>query len=197
MIVIGLTGPTGAGKGLLGQHWQQQGALFIDTDRVAREVVQAGSPALNALVAAFGEEILDENGALDRRCMAAKVFTDKDAKDTLERITHPAIYRRCEELIAASDAPMAVLDAPLLFESGCDRLCDVTLAVLSSPQTRLQRITARDGLDEARALMRMNAQPPDTFYRDRATHTLMNDGDPEELCRAADAWLTAVKEGSV
>lgn len=195
MIIIGLTGPTGAGKGEVGRRFAQAGALVIDTDRLAREVVTPPSEVLDTLAAVFGQDILQADGTLDRAALAKKAFASKDAQQTLNSLTHPAIIRRTWELIEASDKEMAVIDAPLLFESGMDRMCHTTVAVLAPEAMRLARITARDGISEARAVERMRAQPDDTFYSERAEHTLHNDGDLPTLQAAADALIRLIGEG--
>ncbi len=189
MIVIGLTGPTGAGKGEVAAILARRGALIVDTDGLAREVVQAGSPCLQALAAHFGDDILRADGTLDRARLAQKAFSSSAQKAALEAITHPAIIARSREIMAQSDAAVAVIDAPLLFESGMDALCDVTLAVVAPSELRLARILARDGIDEAQARLRMDAQPDEQFYRSRARHTLVNDGDLDALQAQTEAAL--------
>lgn len=196
MTVMGLTGPTGAGKGVVGACFAARGALVIDTDRVAREVVAPGQPCLQALVEVFSPSILKADGSLDRAALAAVAFADEAAHERLNATTHPFIIERSLEMLRASDAALAVIDAPLLFESGMDRLCDVTVAVLAPAETRLARIMARDGIDRDRAVLRMKAQPPDAFYRDRADHILNNDGDVAALERAAQMLFMQIKEGS-
>lgn len=194
MLVIGLTGPTGAGKGAVGRLLAAHGAFIIDTDRIAREVVEAGSPTLTALAEAFGQDILRPDGSLDRAALAAKAFQNKETQATLNAITHPAIIARSRALLAACEAPMAVIDAPLLFEAGMETLCDTTLAVLAPAAVRKARIMARDGIDSTRADARMRVQPDDAFYRDRAAYTIENCDDEAALRAAVDTVLTAWKE---
>ncbi len=194
MIIVGLTGPTGAGKGEVGRLFAADGALVIDTDRLAREVVTPPSEVLDTLAAVFGQDILQADGTLDRAALAAKAFASKEAQERLNALTHPAIIRRTWELIGESDREMAVIDAPLLFESGMDRMCHTTVAVLAPAEVRLARITARDGLSRERALARMNAQPDEAFYRDRAAHTLANDGGLAALQAATKALIRTIKE---
>ena len=196
MKILGLTGPTGAGKGAVGERLASHGALVIDTDRLAREVVQAGSPCLKQLCDRFGEDILQEDGSLNRAALAKKAFGDPAQKAALEAITHPAIIARSKELLASSKASLAVIDAPLLFESGMDAMCDVTLAVTAPASVRMARIMQRDGIDETAALLRMNAQPDEEFYRSRATHTLNNDGDLPVLYERLDAVMQAMGVGN-
>ena len=197
MRIIGLTGPTGAGKGEVGRRFAKAGALVIDTDRLAREVVTPPSAVLGELAAVFGRDILREDGTLDRALLAERAFASKEAQETLNAITHPAIIRRTRELIEASDRETAVIDAPLLFESGMDRMCHTTVAVLAPEAVRLARIKARDGITEERARERMCAQPDEAFYRERATHTLVNDGTLSSLQAAADALIRRIGEGQL
>ncbi len=192
---IGLTGPTGSGKGLLSGWLSGRGAAVIDCDRVAREVTAPGHPCLAALAEAFSPTVLRPDGSLDRAALAACAFADAQSCARLNRITHPFILELCRERADAAQAAgrtLIVWDAPTLFESGLDRDCTDTVAVLAPPETRLARIRARDGLDEAAALLRMRAQHDDAFYREHADAVLDNDGTPEELYAKAERWLSCV-----
>lgn len=195
MNILGLTGPTGAGKGAVGRLLAQRGALVIDTDLLAREVVEKGSACLAALAEHFGQDILHPDGTLNRAALAAKAFADPAEKDMLEAITHPAIIARTHEILTDARESLAVIDAPALFESGMDAICDVTLAVLAPADVRLGRIMARDGIAEQAARLRMNAQPEEAFYRDRADYTLINDGDEALLDERLCALLPLLWEG--
>ncbi len=195
MTVLGLTGPTGAGKGAVGRILAQRGAQVIDTDRLAREVVEKGSACLAQLAAHFGEDILCADGTLDRAALASKAFASPAEKAALEAITHPAIIARTRDILAGCEASLVVIDAPLLFESGMDALCNMTLAVLASADVRLSRILARDGISEAAARQRMNAQPDEAFYRARADHSVINDGDEAQLEKRLFALLPQLGEG--
>lgn len=197
MIVLGLTGPTGAGKGAVAARLQQAGALIIDTDRIAREVVEPGQPCLAALADAFGPAILSSDGTLDRAALAAVAFAIEDAHTRLNQITHPFIIRRSLDILESAAPACAVIDAPLLFESGMDRLCDTTIAVLAPKDVRLNRIMMRDAISRERALARMNAQPDDAFYRERAAHILINDTDLSTLHAKTDALLRTVWEDTL
>lgn len=194
MTILGLTGPTGAGKGVVGAWLARRGALVIDTDRLARNVVEKGSDCLVRLAARFGDDILHEDGTLNRAALAAKAFASPAEKAALEAITHPAIIARSREMLAQSDASLAVIDAPLLFESGMDALCDMTLAVLAPAQVRLARILRRDGITEAAAHQRMSAQPADAFYRERADHIVINDGEEAVLFERLSTLLKPILE---
>ena len=185
--------PTGSGKSLVAALWAERGAAVIDADQVAREVTKPGHPCLAKLVEAFSASILFTDGTLNRKALAKRAFADPAATQMLTAITHPPILKQCRELAAkaaADGAPFVVFDAPLLFESGLDADCDVTVAVLAAPEIRMNRIRARDALTEPEARLRMQTQPDDEFYRMRADHVLYNNGNLDELRAQAEAIVS-------
>lgn len=181
MLIIGLTGPTGAGKGTFSQIAVRAfGAEHIDTDKIARQVVEPGSAGLAALVGYFGNGILRADGSLDRKKLAAIVFSDRRKLAALNGITHPLVEKEVEKRLADARerlCPFAVIDAPLLFESGEDKLCDVTVGILADEQTRLLRILARDGIDREAAEKRLSAAKSNEYFRERCGYILENDSD--------------------
>ena len=181
MRIIGLTGPTGAGKGKFSQIAVRAfGAEHIDTDKIARQVVEPGSAGLAALVEYFGNGILRADGSLDRKKLAAIVFSDRRKLAALNGITHPLVEKEVEKRLADARerlCPFAVIDAPLLFESGEDKLCDVTVGILADEQTRLLRILARDGIDREAAEKRLSAAKSNEYFRERCGYILENDSD--------------------
>ena len=189
MIKIGLTGPTGAGKSTVATYFTKEGFAVVDADALAHEVTAVGSPTLSLLAERFGADLLREDGSLDRGLLAARAFADEASTKALNAITHPAVLQRMNERLDQfkEDGEQAVIiDAPLLFEAGIDAICDLTVAVLASPDVRLARIIARDGITEDAARARMSAQPDERFYLDRATLILHND-DPDGLTRQLTA----------
>lgn len=196
--VIGLTGPTGSGKTTVADTWRQLGAIVIDTDRLARQVVSPGSPCLAALAQAFSPAILREDGTLDRAALARLAFATPETRARLNDITHPAIIALVEqELDAAADdgAPMAVIDAPLLFEAGIAERCRHVVVVIAPCEQRLQRIMQRDDLSREAAEQRMAAQQPDEFYTRSGVTVLQNDGDLANLQREAAALWQRLEGG--
>ena len=192
--ILGLTGPSGAGKSVVAERLQDKhGFAWIDTDAVYHELTSAPSPCLEELTQAFGTGII-QNGALDRKALAEIVFAP-DAKDMLEllgRITHKHVLAVTDKMIQAakqSGAAGAIIDAPLLFESGAHLSCTHTLAVLADKQIRLMRIMARDGLSKSRAQARLDAQKPDTYYREKADFIIENCGDVQAAQAHADALV--------
>ena len=169
MFVIGLTGPTGSGKSAFSAMLRARGFYVADADMAARQIVLPGSPVLDALCEAFGADILEDDGTLCRSRLAQRAFSSPENVRRLNALTHPAIERLLFDGIAAHpDARGAVIDAPALIESGISDRCDLVAAVLAPPEERLARIMRRDGLSEEQAKLRMQAQPPDTFYTDKA-----------------------------
>lgn len=192
MLIIGLTGPSGAGKGTFAQHLPFP---CLDTDKTAREVVKKGSPCLDELCAAFGSEILLPDGELDRKALGALAFSDKERLATLNRITHRYISEKVKQWLNERETEgesAVILDAPQLFESGEDALCDITVAVLSDSKTRLSRILSRDGVPEEYARARMASQKPDEFFREHCTYVIENNGTEKELQDRAESFAKNV-----
>ncbi len=189
--IIGLTGPTGAGKSEAARALAAAGCVIVDADRVSRVAV-AEPECLAALAEAFGGDILLPDGTLNRRELARRAFAAHEKEQLLNAITHPRILKYMEREIREGldhGAKAVVVDAPLLFESGMDAACQVTAAVLAPAAMRLQRICARDGLSEADAILRMKIQPQDDFYIDRADKVFYNEGTPEKLRADVTCWL--------
>lgn len=174
MKIIGLTGPTGAGKSTVCARLRERGFYIADGDRIAREIVEPGEALLDSLCEAFGSDILD-GGVLNRRELARRAFSDADSLQTLNRLMHPAIEERMfREIAAHPEARGAVIDAAALFESGIDKRCDLLAVVTAPPDVRLRRIMARDNLSEADAMVRIGAQHPESFYTEKADVVLRN-----------------------
>lgn len=193
--VIGLTGPTGAGKSAVARRLETAGATVIDADVLARRVVEPGEAALTALVERFSAAILTPDGTLDRAALAKIAFASSDATAALNAIVHPAVIARMkQELEEAKRRGVAVvvLDVPLLFQAGLETLCDLTVTVTASDAVRKERICRRDTLDEAAATARMNAQPPAEYYTSRADRVIDNNGDEDALDAAVAVLLREV-----
>ena len=193
MLIIGLTGGSGCGKSAFAAFFATPSITILDADRVYHELTDQASPCTEALAAAFGEEVLNENGSLCRAALVPLVFGNTAAHDErlalLNSIAHRFVRTvfeaRIEEL-EKSGCPAVILDAPLLFEAGFEVFCDSVIVVLADASSRLSRIMERDGLDEAGARRRLDAQPPDTYYTDRADFVVYNDGNLDNLRREAE-----------
>ena len=194
-VVIGLTGPTGAGKSAVARRLEAVGWTVVDADVLARRVVEPGEAALAALVERFSEAILSPDGALDRAALARIAFASADATAALNAIVHPAVIARMKDELEAARArgvQAVVLDVPLLFQAGLETLCDITVAVTAPEAVRLERICRRDALSEDAATARMNAQPPAEYYTSRADRVIDNGGDETVLDAAVAALIREV-----
>lgn len=182
-LIIGLTGPTGAGKSTAGKLFSDRGAVVLDADEIARDTIDGSPECLADLVLEYSTEIITAEGTLNRKKLAKLCFSDKEKLERLNEITYPHIVQNVEEKIEAAcgTAPFVVLDAPTLYEAGLHERCDTVVAVLAGEETRCQRIMARDGMTEEDARLRISAQKKDDFYLARAGHILRNDGDADAL----------------
>lgn len=197
--VVGLTGPTGSGKSVVSRLWQGCQFAVIDADAVARVIVEPGEPALAALVEEFTNDILNEDGRLNRRQLAKRAFATPEDTEKLNAITHPYILDHIHRLLMRCEQrqeQVAVIDAPLLFETGLDRVCDATVAVVAPAEVRQERIRKRDDLTEEQARARMAAQPNEDFYTARADVVLYNNGSLEHLEQQAAALADQIREWS-
>ena len=186
MLTVGLTGPSGAGKGAVASLFANYGVPSIDTDAVYHQLLLPPSACLNELSARFGQMILTPEGTLDRKALAAVVFAPGHEADLadLNRISHRHVLDEVRRLLAAYEAEgvtAVLVDAPQLFESGFDSECNRILSVLAPREVRLERIMARDGLDEARATARLNAARPDDFFRENSDAVIANRGTVEDM----------------
>ena len=184
--IIGVTGRSGCGKSLLSARLEQMGAQVLDADKIYAELLQTENPMTGMLNHRFPGVWKD--GVLDRKKLADIVFSDEQARLDLNFITHSQVKAEMHYRTVHSDSKLIVLDVPLLFESGIDRLCDLTLAVLADREGSLLRIMKRDGIDRPRAEARLNSQPDDAFYRARADLLLHNRGSLAEFEANIDAF---------
>lgn len=190
MLRIGLTGGIGAGKSALSSTFAQCGAVIVDGDVIAREVVQPGTEGLAALVEAFGGDILLPDGSLDRPALAAKAFRDDEARKTLNGIVHPLVGNRRSEIIASvAEDSVVVEDIPLLVESGMAPLFPLVVIVYADVEVRLRRLVDQRGMPESDARARIAAQASDEQRRAVADIWVDNSGSPEDLVqRAHELW---------
>ena len=186
--VIGLTGPSGAGKTTLCSIADGFGVKSIDTDALYHSQLVPPSKCLDELVREFGGGILLPDGRLDRPALASIVFDPKDEnKAKLKRlgeITHKYVLEAARRIIRSADGRgerAIIVDAPALYESGFHKECDFVICLLADPSLRIKRIVDRDNITEARADERISGQKDDSFYTSRADYTLTNDGDPDSM----------------
>lgn len=184
MKIIGLCGGSGAGKTAASEIMSTFGAAVIDTDRVYRDISGAGSECTSELADTFGDGIITKSGELDRAALAKLVYSDGEARAKLNRITHKYIKAetlRRLEVYRSLSFPAAIVDAPLLFESGFDAMCDATVGVIADTQLRVGRIIKRDGISESQARARIAAQLSDDELCRRCGYIIKNNGSADEL----------------
>lgn len=181
---MGLTGGIASGKSTVSGILAELGAVIIDADALAREVVDKGTPGLAAVVAEFGDSLLTPDGDLDRAAMGALVFSDADARKRLEAIVHPLVFERIIELEAGADeGSLVVHDIPLLAESGRADTFDAVIVVDAPPTTQVERMVRDRGWTTEEAESRMAAQATREDRLAIATHVIENTGTIEDLRR--------------
>ncbi|GGR64941.1 MULTISPECIES: dephospho-CoA kinase [Streptomyces] len=190
MLTVGLTGGIGAGKSEVSRLLVEHGAVLIDADRIAREVVAPGTPGLAAVVDAFGPDVLAADGGLDRPRLGSIVFADPEKLAVLNSIVHPLVRDRSRELeSAAPEDAVVVQDVPLLTENGLAPLYDVVIVVDASPETQLDRLVRLRGMTEEDARARMAAQATREQRREIADIVIDNDVPLDALRkRVAEVW---------
>lgn len=190
MLRVGLTGGIAAGKSLAARTLQELGALVIDSDALAREVVEPGTEGLAAVVDAFGPGMLDAEGRLDRPALAAVVFSDEGQRNILNGIVHPRVRARAAELEErAARETIVVHDIPLLVETGQHRNFDFVLVIDAPEEERIRRMATDRGMSEDAARARIAAQAGAGERAAAADVVLVNDGTAQELVAAVrDLW---------
>lgn len=189
MLRVGLTGGIASGKSTAAAELAARGAVLVDADVLAREVVEPGTPGLAAVVARFGPEVLDGD-RLDRPALGRLVFADAGARHDLERIIHPRVRARAAEIEATADPDAVVVHViPLLVETGQAEDFDVCVVVDLDPTTQLRRLRERNGLSAEEAQARLDAQASRAARLAVADRVLDNGGSPEDLRRqVGDLW---------
>lgn len=186
--VLGLTGGTGAGKSEAARYLAKRGAYVIDADKLSHDVTGPGGEALEEIKGAFPGAI--ENGTLNRRALGVIVFSQPERLKVLNKITHKYIKKRAEELIEKAGG-FIVFDAPLLYEAGCEALCDKVLFVDADKDIRIKRIMERDMLSQADAKRRAEARSL-RMAREKADFIIMNNFGRGELEKAIDEILKGI-----
>lgn len=191
MTVIGVTGPSGAGKSLFCSYFENEGCLHLDCDKIYHSLVDSPSECTRALEAEFGHSVLNPDGSLCRPALANIVFAPGAdvLRAKLNKITHAFVLAEVRKAISNTDRSCAIIDAPLLFEAEYEKECDLTVALLASPELRLARLCERDSRPVEALKARMAAAPSDEFYSSRANITVINDGDADKLRAEAEKIL--------
>lgn len=189
-VLVGLTGGIGAGKSTVARLLADHGALILDADVAAREVVAPGTEGLAAVVKEFGDEVLGPDGALDRAALASVVFADHDRRAVLNGIVHPRVRSwMAERVMSAPEGSVVVQDIPLLVESGLANLFELVIVVDASDAVRIARLVSDRGMTEAEASARITAQAPREQRLAAADVVITNDGTPDHLAeQVAALW---------
>ncbi|MCL2485815.1 MAG: dephospho-CoA kinase [Endomicrobia bacterium] len=197
-MIIGLTGGIATGKSESAKYFEALGAYTIDADAIAHELTKKGMPALKELVKCFGKGILNPNGTLNRKKLAEIIFTDKQAKLQLEKILHAYIIARINEIISKKMKKYdVVINAPLLFEVGLDRICDKIVVIWAPYDVQARRLARRDKLNKEQVEKRISSQMPIEEKVKMADYTIDNTGSKTVLAknvRYLYALLTAEKK---
>lgn len=189
---IGLTGGIATGKSTVSDMLVEKGAILLDADQIAREVVLPGSPVLDKVFERFGQAVRNADGSLDRKKLGEIVFADREARKELEGILHPAIREIMKERMSRAQLEhperLVVADVPLLFESGLEHLYEEVLLVYVPEAIQIRRLMARDGINEEQARLRIQAQLPIEDKKARADIVIDNSGTLENTRKQIDQF---------
>lgn len=182
MLTVGLTGSSGSGKGYVSSIIKDSGIPCLDTDKVCRDVYKKGEDCYYDLVSFFGNDILDADGEIDRKALFNIAFPDKDKYEKLNSIAFMHIMKITKKWISEMEADgqkIVIIDAPMLFESGFDKLCDKVVAVTADFSTQISRIMHRDGISYDVALERLKKQKSNQYYESKSDYVLDNSASNE------------------
>ncbi len=185
-LIIGITGGIGSGKSAVTQRFEQHGITVVDADLAARVIVEPGKPALQAITEHFGDDILLDNGALDRAALRSRVFSDEDQRRWLEQLTHPLIGQEILDQLEASRSPYTILSSPLLLETSQKGLANCVVVVDVPEEVQLQRAMQRDDNDEAQIRRIMAVQMARADKVERADIVIDNSGSLADLDRRVE-----------
>ncbi len=198
MFLIGLTGGIAAGKSTVARRWVEHGAIEIDADQLARDVVQPGTAGAAKIHEAFGSEVFDVNGDLDRKALASVVFHDSAKRTLLEQIIHPEVRRRVTEILSTlPDDSIVIYNVPLLVEAEIVMPFDKVVTVEAPQEQQIARLIKHRGMTESEALSRIRVQATPARRAARADAILSSNQDIEGLIKHADnLWHEIVREAT-
>lgn len=182
--IIGLTGQSGSGKSTVAEYFQNRNINTINADKLVRELYNTNSPCVRTIAAVFGDDVLDANGKVIRPLLAQRAFSSKEATEKLNAVVHPFVtYEFLNQVNRAvqNGEKYIMYDAPQLFESNADLMCDVIISVIAAKEVRIKRICARDNIDYKSAELRINAQFDEDFFKQNSDYIIENNSDIELL----------------
>lgn len=192
--LFGLTGQSGAGKSTVARIFEENGFLVIDADRIVAELYNGNSACLMAVASQFGKDIIKPQGGLDRALLAKRAFSSEQSKALLNRLVHPFVTARLFEVLKEHpQVRAAVFDAPQLFESNADVICDAVICVIADTETRLQRICRRDNISVQQAMQRIKAQLDEDYFKKHSDFILENNGSENSLNDKAVSIINRLK----
>jgi dephospho-CoA kinase len=192
MLKVALTGGIATGKSYVLARLRERGIPTIEADDIVHDLLGPGTPTTNAIVTQFGGVFLKPDGSIDRRLLAARVFTDPESRLQIEAITHPVVYAHIQEWYKALDRPVGIASIPLLYETGREGDFDFVAVTLCSPEQQLQRLLERDGIPEDEARQRIQSQMPAEEKARRANFVILTGGTPLSTDRQVDELLIAI-----
>lgn len=190
--IIGLTGPSGAGKTLFSFFLCAKGCPCINADELYHSMLIPPSILLDAIRREFGDEFFNENGELDRKALGKFVFSSKEKLELLNATVLPLVIEKMQKIAndyEKNGAKLLIIDAPTLFEAGYDKSCDITVSILAPKNIRVERISERDEISIDDAVLRTNAQKDDSFYYERSDRIIINDSTEDALKEKASALI--------
>ncbi len=193
--IIGLTGQSGSGKSTVSEYFKKRNITVINADKLVREIYNANSPCVKTIAATFGDDVLDKNGEIIRPILAQKAFSSREATIKLNTVVHPFVtYEFLKQVNRALKygEKYVLYDAPQLFESNADLICDVIISVIADKEVRLKRICARDNIDYNSAELRINAQFDEEFFRQNSDFIIDNNSDIEFLEKQAQRCFNII-----
>ncbi len=195
MRLIGLCGRSGSGKSSFCKAAQQQGVIVIDCDAVYKELVSKPTPCLKEIEENFGSSVI-KNDSLDRKTLANIVFTNREKLLLLNSITHKHIRASINEILEnLTPDSTVILDAPTLFESGIDGICDHIVGIIASDEACIERIITRDGIPREKAVLRLSNQLSNDFIIEHSDTVIYNDSTKEALFEASTSVIALLKRG--
>lgn len=193
--VIGLTGMSGAGKSTACEIFRESGFDNINCDLICREIVEKGKPCLNEIADFFGNSVLTEGGELNRPQMSKLIFTDSKKRIALNGIMYPYVSYIVIKRILCTNNKYVIIDAPTLFESGIDDICDIIVSIVAERETLIKRVIKRDGIDEKSAAERLSSQHCPQYYAERSDFVISNNQTNDDFINKITEAIDRIKEG--